>query len=359
MIEERDIPCKSDDDRKSRAISELRTLELFYLTLTVLSPFIGATLLKFVAVSITGDPNTLSWFSTSLFILATGIRPWSHLVDRLKDRSQALRTIVEEVDEESPDADLSSAAKDDDKHQKTMNELARLKRQMQALESRLADVSVMHAQEWDDIAESIVGVESEGRKFNNEALKRAETWNKRMDVLEACVRGLQEHALRLQQAQQGAAVNAQRKSLPGYVWSFVVLPWTLTVLCWRTAWGVISAPFSPIYPRDKESLPKSRQSEPLLGPLATIVEEPEIQLQDSPLPIASLPTNESDDTIVGIPLDERPLKTQQQHSSLMLTTTVDIPNILFHPISVVLYFVALLVSIPRRVVNSVLSVSGA
>ena len=74
---------------------ELRSLEIFYLSLTILSPFFGATLLRYVAIAISGDPKTLSWFSTSLFVLATGVRPWTHLSERLKDRSRALNEILD------------------------------------------------------------------------------------------------------------------------------------------------------------------------------------------------------------------------------------------------------------------------
>lgn len=75
------------------ALSELHTLEIFYLTLSVLSPFLGATLLRTVVVSFTG-PSTVSWFSLSLFVLATGMRPWKHAIQRLRERSTDLHTII-------------------------------------------------------------------------------------------------------------------------------------------------------------------------------------------------------------------------------------------------------------------------
>lgn len=74
-------------------MSELRTLEIFYLTLSVLSPFLGATLLRTVVVSFAG-PSTVSWFSLSLFVLATGVRPWKHAVQRLRERTTDLHTVI-------------------------------------------------------------------------------------------------------------------------------------------------------------------------------------------------------------------------------------------------------------------------
>ena len=75
------------------AASELRTFELFFLLLTFLSPFIGASLLRYATAAVLG-PDAVSWFSTGLFVLATGMRPWAHLVDRLSGRTMELQEYV-------------------------------------------------------------------------------------------------------------------------------------------------------------------------------------------------------------------------------------------------------------------------
>jgi hypothetical protein len=46
-----------------------------------------------VSASILG-PDAVSWFSTGLFVLATGVRPWTHLVERLSQRTMALQSYV-------------------------------------------------------------------------------------------------------------------------------------------------------------------------------------------------------------------------------------------------------------------------
>ena len=81
------------DKHHQTALSELHTLEIFYLTLSVLSPFLGASLLRTVVVSFAG-PSTVSWFSLSLFVLATGMRPWKHAIQRLRERTTDLHTII-------------------------------------------------------------------------------------------------------------------------------------------------------------------------------------------------------------------------------------------------------------------------
>ncbi|KAL5639532.1 hypothetical protein ACGC1H_006231 [Rhizoctonia solani] len=72
----------------SRAHSELRTTRILALLLCVVTPFLGATLLR-LGVSLL-YPDTLSWFSTSLFVLAAGIRPWRHLAHLILTRTDAL-----------------------------------------------------------------------------------------------------------------------------------------------------------------------------------------------------------------------------------------------------------------------------
>jgi hypothetical protein len=75
----------------TRAASELQNLELIYLACSLASPAIGAFLLKVVFGS-----NVISWFSTGVFVLATGIRPWSHLIERLSERTEDLQDILSE-----------------------------------------------------------------------------------------------------------------------------------------------------------------------------------------------------------------------------------------------------------------------
>ncbi|KAG7085961.1 hypothetical protein E1B28_003486 [Marasmius oreades] len=78
---------------RALASSELRKFEFLLLTFAILSPFIGAYLVQRVSSAVLGD-NTFSWFSISLFVLATGVRPWSHVVERISGRITDLHDIV-------------------------------------------------------------------------------------------------------------------------------------------------------------------------------------------------------------------------------------------------------------------------
>jgi hypothetical protein len=103
--------------------SHLHFLELLYLGLSVVSPLIGAILLRSVTSALNIGPShdhrPLSWFSTSLFALIAGLKPWSHLVERLQGHTDGLHdaigeaiaaenTIPNEVLEEKQNAEIEA-----------------------------------------------------------------------------------------------------------------------------------------------------------------------------------------------------------------------------------------------------------
>ncbi|KZS95386.1 hypothetical protein SISNIDRAFT_451979 [Sistotremastrum niveocremeum HHB9708] len=75
--------------------SHLHLLELIYLTLSILSPLLGSLLLRSLSLSLSpGNSSPLSWFSTSLFALAAGLRPWNHLIERLRGHTEGLQDAI-------------------------------------------------------------------------------------------------------------------------------------------------------------------------------------------------------------------------------------------------------------------------
>ncbi|KAF6749966.1 hypothetical protein DFP72DRAFT_912143 [Ephemerocybe angulata] len=88
-----DLSAPADARYSHLAAAELRRLELFFLLCTLLSPLIGALLLRYATEAVLG-PQAVSWFSTGLFILATGMRPWAHLIDRLNERTVELQDFI-------------------------------------------------------------------------------------------------------------------------------------------------------------------------------------------------------------------------------------------------------------------------
>ncbi|RDB18292.1 hypothetical protein Hypma_000549 [Hypsizygus marmoreus] len=86
-------PSKVDEKYKQIATSELHALELFFLALTAASPFFGALFLRYATAAVLGE-DSVSWFSTALFVMATGMRPWSHLVERFNRRTTDLHDVI-------------------------------------------------------------------------------------------------------------------------------------------------------------------------------------------------------------------------------------------------------------------------
>jgi hypothetical protein len=76
-----------------QAATELRRREFAYLFLSMVTPFAGAALLRSVLRSINGV-DSISWFSTTLFVLAAGVRPWGHLISRLRDHTSSLHDSI-------------------------------------------------------------------------------------------------------------------------------------------------------------------------------------------------------------------------------------------------------------------------
>lgn len=87
-------PSNAAIDRQVRlAATELYRHELIYLAFSIVSPFLGAALLRYVLTTLSGA-GTLSWFSTTLYVLATGVRPWSHFLARLRERTDSLHDAI-------------------------------------------------------------------------------------------------------------------------------------------------------------------------------------------------------------------------------------------------------------------------
>ncbi|KZV72305.1 hypothetical protein PENSPDRAFT_751046 [Peniophora sp. CONT] len=157
------------------ASSELQTLEILYLLLSAAAPFLGAILLRIVLRAVSG-PNELSWFSATLFILTTGLRPWSHLISRLRDRTESLHDAVHYP---SPDLQLLADSR-----------VRSILDRVEALETELAEAKRLvatkeHVEEVvEDIDDSIERVEQAVEKIEREVESSRAASETRMLALE-------------------------------------------------------------------------------------------------------------------------------------------------------------------------------
>lgn len=119
------------------ASSELRRYEFAYLILSTIVPFLGASLFHLVLDSIDSS-HGLSWFSTTLFVLATGIRPWSHIITRLRDRTASLHDVVHYPSSEHPQAELAM------KLQRLSDRTERLEKELKSLRKIMATKTLVN-----------------------------------------------------------------------------------------------------------------------------------------------------------------------------------------------------------------------
>lgn len=79
---------------RNAAASELRRAELISLAALVLSPLAGSWLLTWLMETFTDGNRYLNKFNIRLFMLASGIRPWSHALSLFRQRLLHLQEVV-------------------------------------------------------------------------------------------------------------------------------------------------------------------------------------------------------------------------------------------------------------------------
>ncbi|KAG6828473.1 hypothetical protein H0H92_007839 [Tricholoma furcatifolium] len=169
-------PSSSEDHYKHVATSELRVLEFFFLALTALSPFVGAVFLRYATAAIIGD-QAVSWFNTSLFVLATGMRPWSHLVQRLKQRTTDLHDVIHYPSPDLSAQDLRAQMAD------LMNRVEHLERSLSKAKARLVDAT---EQVYDYVDEAVTVVDHTVKHHE----RKCEKQEARVQELEQALEGL-------------------------------------------------------------------------------------------------------------------------------------------------------------------------
>jgi uncharacterized protein (UPF0335 family) len=105
--------------------------------------------------SVVTGRDVISWFSTSLFVLATGIRPWKHLIERLQKRTLDLHNAIH-----YPQAE--------DDVEETREQLEQMIERVERLEEALAHVqgrvAVVKEEVYDYVDEAVEDLEKTVRK---------------------------------------------------------------------------------------------------------------------------------------------------------------------------------------------------
>jgi uncharacterized protein (UPF0335 family) len=160
------------------AAAELQRHEFAYLLISIVTPFVGAALLRSVLGLVNGV-DSISWFSTTLFVLAAGVRPWGHLISRLRERTTSLHDTVHYP---SPDTQFIPASRLQavvDRVGSLEQELSTIKRAM----AMRAYVEEMH----DDLSTVLQDTERAMRKQERKSESARISYDTRFTALEKAV----------------------------------------------------------------------------------------------------------------------------------------------------------------------------
>ena len=160
------------------AEAELQKHEFAYLLVSMITPFAGAALLRTVLGLVNGV-DSISWFSTALFVLAAGVRPWGHLISRLREHTISLHDTVHYP---SPDTQFIAASRLQavvDRVNSLEQELSAMKRAM----AMRAYVEEIH----DDLSSALQSTERAIRKQERKSESVRTSYDTRLAALEKAV----------------------------------------------------------------------------------------------------------------------------------------------------------------------------
>lgn len=144
----------------------------------MITPFAGAALLRSVLGLVNGV-DSISWFSTTLFVLAAGIRPWGHLISRLREHTTLLH---DSIHYPSPDTQLIA----DSRLQAVVDRVATLEQELSMVKRGMAmraHVEEIH----DDLNRSLQNAERAIRKQERKSDSARISYDARFAALEKAI----------------------------------------------------------------------------------------------------------------------------------------------------------------------------
>jgi hypothetical protein len=208
------IPQASEGRISELASAELWRHEMSYLFLAALTPFIGVFFLRTVILTITGE-DAAPWFSTTVFVFASSLRPWSHIISRLRHR---VRDLHEAIHYPSPESQLIA----DTRIRAVLNHVEELERELERVKRTMV---LGHAvkEAHDEIFDALEDVERLVKKQDRRVETNKTLTETRLADLEAIIGRLETEGKTLDQP--GFVLErlfADLTRLPRHLWD--VLP---------------------------------------------------------------------------------------------------------------------------------------
>ena len=207
-------PRPSEKHVGELASAELWRHEISYLCLAALTPFLGVFFLRTVILTITGE-DAVPWFSTTVFVLASSLRPWSHIVSRLRHR---VRDLHEAIHYPSPESQLIA----DSRIRAVLDHVEELERELERVKRTMALGNIVK-EAHDEIFDALEDVERYVKKQDRKVEMSRTLTETRLAEVEGVIGRLE---------MEGKTIDQ-----PGFV-----LKRLLTDLIWlpRRLWDVLS-----------------------------------------------------------------------------------------------------------------------
>jgi len=176
------VPTPQPSVTSELANAELWRHEMSYLFLAALAPFLGVFFLRTVILTITGE-DAAPWFSTTVFVLASSLRPWSHIVSRLRHR---VRDLHETIHYPSPESQLIA----DSRIQAILGHVEELERELERVKRTMV---LGHAvkEAHDEIFDALEDVERSVKKQDRRVETNRTLTETRLTEMEAIVNKLE------------------------------------------------------------------------------------------------------------------------------------------------------------------------
>jgi len=147
-------------------------------------------LLKTVILTITGE-DAAPWFSTTVFVLASSLRPWSHIVSRLRHR---VRDLHEAIHYPSPETQLIA----DSRIRSVLNHVSELERELERVKHTMVLGHVVK-EAHDEIFDVLEDVEKSVKKQERKVEMNRTLTETRLAEMEAIVGRLETEGKTLDQ----------------------------------------------------------------------------------------------------------------------------------------------------------------
>ncbi|EPQ55608.1 hypothetical protein GLOTRDRAFT_138471 [Gloeophyllum trabeum ATCC 11539] len=229
------------------ARSELRQHEFIYLALSLASPFIGAYLLRhgLAALSSDGAAPPLSWFSITLFMFAVGIRPWSHLIKRLRARTHDLHDTVHY---HHLSQTLAGGLEAESKIRELAEHVRTLEAELQRLKHAAEDSKALLEDEHDDLADSVKDLKGSLKKHERKSDAARTAHEKRLHAVETTLGFVLEHLKHQEKLRTQDPWNKSISSANGFVQAHPFLHYLASTLLYipNKLLAVVTPPASPL-----------------------------------------------------------------------------------------------------------------